>query len=244
MDTNPWFSRAAARSPVSPRPGGAAEATPAGAEPASGGPSGEAPGSDGEQPGPDHARRSVDPGTRRPLVAFAVGRLAQGRRPEQVFCDLVELGTERRLAAIAVCVANGTPWDAAEERMASFDEIWTYVGNGPAETAGGLLELYGYFDREVELTPDEAAIAFALRAAMGAVEYVPSGFANQMYRLLRTGKLREALFALEELGAQRWPDHESFWTNLTEAAVRLDSVTILDNEVAAVRRRCESRIRR
>ena len=254
MDTNPWFSRAAARSSASPRPGGGAEATPvgaeparaesAGADPASGGPSGEAPGSDGEQAGSDRARRSVDSATVGPLVAFAVGRLAQGRRPEQVFCDLVELGTERRLAAIAVCVANGTPWAAAEERMASFDEIWTYLGNGPAETAGGLLELYGFFDREVELTPGETAIAYALRAAMGAVEYVPSGFANQMSRLLRTGKLREALFALEELGAQRWPDHEAFWTNLTDAAVRLDSVTILDNEVAAVRRRCESRLRR
>ena len=178
-----------------------------------------------------------------PLVAFAVGRLAQGRRPEQAFCDLVELGTERRLAAIAVCVANGTPWEVAEERMVSYDDIWTNLGNGSAETAGGLLELYGYFDREVELTADEAAIAFALRAAMGAVEYLPSGFANQMYRMLRTGKLREALFCLEEVGAQRWPDRESFWVNLTEAAVRLDSVTILDTEVAAQRRRCESRLR-
>jgi hypothetical protein len=179
-----------------------------------------------------------------PLVAFAVGRLGQGRRPEQVFCDLVELGTERRLAAIAVCVANGTPWEAAEERMASFDEIWTYVGHGSAERAGGLLELYGYFDREVELTAEEAAIAMALRAAMGAVEHVPSGFANQMSRLLRTGKLREALFCLEEVGAQRWPDRPSFWTYLTDAAVRLDSIAILDTELAELRRRCESRIRR
>lgn len=242
MDTNPWFSRSVSGSP-GPRPGGAPEATPDAATVADGGPPEARAGWDGDRPGPDGVRRSVDPGTVGPLVAFAVGRLAQGRRPEQVFCDLVDLGTERRLAAIAVCVANGTPWDVAEERMASFDEIWTYVGHGSAETAGGLLELYGYFDREVELTPDEVAVAGALRAAMGAVEYVPSGFANQMYRLLRTGKLREALFCLEEVGAQRWPDRESFWISLTEAAVRLDAMTILDTEVADLRRRCESRIR-
>jgi hypothetical protein len=90
----------------------------------------------------------------------------------------------------------------------------------------------------------QTAIATALRGAMGAAEYLPSGYANQLYRLLRTGRLREAIFSLEEVGAQRWPDREPFWHHLTEAAVRLDSATILDTEVAALRRRCESRIRR
>lgn len=178
------------------------------------------------------------------LVAFAVGRLAQGRRPEQAFCDLVELGTERRLAAIAVCAANGTPWDEAEARMVTFDDVWTSLGrSASAETAGGLLELYGYFDREVELTAEEEAVAAGLRAAMAAAEYLPSGYANQMYRLLRTGRLREALFSLEEMGAQRWPDNRAFWLGLTDAAVRLDTAAILDTELAAVRRRCESRVR-
>jgi hypothetical protein len=132
----------------------------------------------------------------------------------------------------------------AEARMTSFDDIWVSLGGGSAETAGGLLELYGYFDREVELTADDAAMAAALRSAMVSVEYLPSGYANQMYRLLRTGKLREALFSLEEMGAQRWPDHTPFWVSLTEAAVRLDAATILDTEVAAVRRRCEARAHR
>jgi hypothetical protein len=175
------------------------------------------------------------------LVAFAVGRLAQGRRPEQAFCDLVGYGADRRLAAIAVCVANGTPWDVAEARMTSFDDVWASLGGGSAETAGGLLELYGYFDREVEPTPEEVPVAAALRAAMAAVEYLPSGYANQMYRLLRTGRLREALLSLEEMGAQRWPDNRPFWLSLADAAVRLDSASILDTEIAAVRRRCESR---
>jgi hypothetical protein len=220
-DPNPWFSRTDDDAPPpAPRPRPPAEAEP-------------------DAIGVPVVSLSA-PGA---LVAFAVGRLAQGRRPEQAFCDLVELGTERRLAAIAVCVANGTPWDVAEARMTSFDDVWASLGGGSAETAGGLLELYGYFDREVELTPDEAPIAAALRQAMGAVEYLPSGYANQMYRLLRTGRLREALFSLEDMGAQRWPENRPFWIDLTDAAVRLDSAAILDTELAAVRRRCEDRAR-
>jgi hypothetical protein len=78
---------------------------------------------------------------------------------------------------------------------------------------------------------------------MAAVEYLPSGYANQMYRLLRTGRLRETLLSLEEMGAQQWPDNLPFWIGLTEAAVRLDSAAILDTEVAAARRRCEARAR-
>jgi hypothetical protein len=177
------------------------------------------------------------------LVAFAVGRLALGRRPEQAFCDLADLGTERRLAAVAVCAAAGTPWDLAETRMTAFDDMWASLAGASAETAGGLFELYGYFDLEVDLDHDAEVVASYLRQAMAAVEYLPSGYANQMYRLLRTGRLRETLLSLEEMGAQQWPDNLPFWIGLTEAAVRLDSAAILDTEVAAVRRRCEARAR-
>jgi hypothetical protein len=178
------------------------------------------------------------------LVAFASARLADGRRPEQAFCDLVEVGADRRLAAIIVCVAAGTPWGVAEARMADFDDIWASLSSGPAEAAGGLLELYGYFDVEIELPPDRAVIASHLRQAMTAAGYLPSGYANQMYRLLRTGRLREALLSLEEMGAARWLENEPFWLAMVEAAVRLDSAEILDTQLAAVRRRCESRARR
>ncbi len=194
-----------------------------------------------DQHGADLAPRSGPGATTAALVAYAATQLSDGRRPEQAFCDVVALGTDRRVAAIAVCVAAGTPWDLAEARMASFDDIWSSLAGGTAETAGGLLELYGYFDLEVELVDDRAAIASNLRQAMAAVEYLPSGYANQMYRLLRTGRLREALLALEEIGADRWPDNRPFWLGMTEAAVRLDSAAILDTEVAAVRRRCEAR---
>jgi len=184
------------------------------------------------------------PSTHAALVAFAAARLADGRRPEQAFADMAALGADRRLAAIAVCAAAGTPWEVAEARMTSFDDIWSSLGTAPVETAGGLLELYGYFDVEVQLAAEQAEVAGHLRQALTAVEYLPSGYANQMYRLLRTGMLREALLSLEEMGAVRWPDNAPFWLGMSEAAVRLDSAEILDPEVAAARRRCESRARR
>ncbi len=170
------------------------------------------------------------------MVAFAAARLLDGRRSEQAFTDLVGLGTDRRLAAIAVCVAIGTPWDAAEARMAGFDTMWASLEASKPEVAGGLLELYGYFDAEVVLDPEQNLTASNLRQAMSTVEFLPSGYANQMYRLLRTGALREAFLSLVEMGGLRWQDNVPFWFGLREAARRLDP---LDDEVTAALRRCE-----
>ena len=177
------------------------------------------------------------------LLAFATGRLAAGRRPEQAFLDVVGLGADRRLAAIVVCAAAGTQWAQAQSRMVAFDDVWASLGSGSAETAGSLLELYGFFDVEVALDGDQAESAAFLRQAMSAVTYLPSGYANGLYRMLRTGRLRDALLSLEEMGAKRWADNREFWVGLTEAATRLVSAAILDTEVAAARRRCESRSR-
>ena len=170
------------------------------------------------------------------MVAFAAARLLDGRRPEQAFTDLVGLGTDRRLAAIAVCAAIGTPWQAAEARMAGFDTMWASLEASSAEVAGGLLELYGYFDPEVVLDPEQNLTASYLQQAMAAVEFLPSGYANQMHRLLRTGALREAFLSLAEMGDLRWQDNLPFWQGLRTAALRLDP---LDDEVAAALRRCE-----
>lgn len=220
MATNPWFDRS------------------------------EPPASD-SRAGQDPQQASSKPGHEPPqaaapdvvLVAFATGRLAAGRRPEQAYLDVIALGADRRLAAIAVCAAAGTPWAEARTRMAAFDDIWSSLGSGSPETAGSLLELYGFFDVEVALDPDEAQVATFLRQAMATVAYLPSGYANGLYRMLRTGRLREALLSLEEMGAKRWADNRDFWLGLTEAAARLDSASILDTEVAAAHRRCASRIR-
>jgi hypothetical protein len=174
------------------------------------------------------------------MVAFATARLLDGRRSEQAFTDLVGLGTDRRLAAIAVCVAAGTPWDAAVARMTGFDTMWTSLEASRAEVAGGLLELYGYFDPEVVLDSEQNLTASFLRQAMSAVEFLPSGYANQMYRLLRTGALQEAFLSLAEMGDLRWQDNVPFWRCLRQAARRLDP---LDDEVAAAQRRCDQHAR-
>ncbi len=170
------------------------------------------------------------------MVAFAAARLVDGRRSEQAFTDLVGLGTDRRMAAIAVCAAVGTPWEAAEARMSGFDTMWTSLEASSAEVAGGLLELYGYFDPEVVLDPEQNLTASYLQQAMAAVEFLPSGYANQMHRLLRTGALREAFLSLAEMGGLRWQDNLPFWQGMREAARRLDP---LDDEVAAALRRCD-----
>ncbi len=173
------------------------------------------------------------------MIAFATARLLDGRRPEQAFGDLVGLGVDRRQAAIAVCVAAGTPLDAAEARMAGFDGVWAGLAGGSAEAAGSLLELYGFFDVDVVLDDEQSTIASLLRQAMATVEYLPSGYANQMYRLLRTGGLREAFLSLEEMGGLRWQENRAFWDAMKQAAARLDSAHRLDSEMAAARRRCE-----
>ena len=175
-------------------------------------------------------------GGRAASVVFATARLADGRRPEQAFTDLVGLGIDRREAAVAVCVAVGTPWEAAEARMAGFDPMWASLSASSAEVAGGLLELYGYFDQEVVLDPDQNLTASHLQQAMAAVEFLPSGYANQLHRLLRTGALKEAFLSLAEMGGLRWQDNVLFWHRMGEVAGRLDP---LDDEVAAARRRCE-----
>ena len=174
------------------------------------------------------------------LLTYALAQLGDGRRPEQAFADLVALGIDRRTAAVAVCAACGTPWEAAQARMTGLDDLWASLADGPAQTAGSLLELYGFFDREVELSPEQTVIAGALNTAMAQAEYVPHGFANQVRRQLRTGRLREAFLALEELGARQWPDNGPFWSALVTAAAGLDRAELLDAEVSAARRRCEN----
>jgi hypothetical protein len=176
------------------------------------------------------------------MVAFAKGRLLDGRRPEHAFGDLVALGTDRRQAAIAVCVAAGTTWEQAEARMAGFDGMWASLAHGSAEVAGGLLELYGYFDQDVVLDDQQNATASFLQQAMAAVEFLPSGYANQMHRLLRTGQLREAFLSLEEMGDLRWQENHAFWHRMRQAAAGLDAAYPLDNEVAAARWRCDRRV--
>jgi hypothetical protein len=159
------------------------------------------------------------------MIAFAFARLADGRSPGEAYRDLVATGTDRRRAAIAVCVAGGTDPADAEERMLAYDDIWPLLEDGDDAAAADLLELHGYFDLEVELDDHQNAIASLLRQALSEVGSVPSGFSIGLGRKFRTGRLREAYESMHGFGRQRWPDNERFWALMDQAgrALQLSS---------------------
>jgi hypothetical protein len=172
------------------------------------------------------------------MVAFAVSRLADDRSPGEAYQDLVGLGTDRRRAAVAVCVAGGTSLEEAERRMLAYDDIWPLLGEGDDASAGDLLELHGYFDREVELDDQWTATVSRLQQAIASAGWLPSGYAVGIGRLLRTGRLREAFLFLESTGAERWPDQAAFWSELYRAG---EAWAPDDPEVVAARARCAER---
>jgi hypothetical protein len=156
------------------------------------------------------------------MVAFAFARMADGRSPGEAYRDLVEIGTDRRRAAIAVCVAGGTDLAGAEQRMLAYDDIWPLLEDGDDAAAGDLLELHGYFDLEVVLDDAQNATVSLLQQALARAGSMPSGYAIGIGRLLRTGRLHDAVGLLRSTGRQRWPDNEPFWALLDQAAALLD----------------------
>jgi hypothetical protein len=156
------------------------------------------------------------------MVAFAFARMADGRSPGEAYRDLVATGTDRRRAAIAVCVAGGTSLGEAEQRMLAYDDIWPLLEDGDDAAAADLLELHGYFDLELELDDRQNASASLLRQALSEAGNVPSGYFIGLGRMLRTGRLREAYESLHGYGRQRWPDNERFWALMERAARSLD----------------------
>jgi hypothetical protein len=175
------------------------------------------------------------------MVAFAGSRLQDGRSPGEAFGDLVEIGVEPRRAAVAVCVAAGSPAEAAEQRVRDFDDVWLVLEPGDTDAGGPLLEMHGFFDVEVVLNDAQNVTASRLRQAVAVAGWLPSGSAHAVFRQLRTGKLREALLYLEDLGARRWPDNSAFWANLVRAA---DSLGVDDPSVQELLRRCAERLAR
>jgi hypothetical protein len=156
------------------------------------------------------------------MVAFAFARLADGRSQGEAYRDLVATGSNRRRAAIAVCVAGGTELAEAEERMLAHDDIWPLLEDGDDSAAADLLELHGYFDLEVELDDHHNAIASLLRQALSEVGSVPSGFAIGLGRQFRTGRLREAYESMNDFGRQRYRDNERFWALMDQAVRALE----------------------
>jgi hypothetical protein len=156
------------------------------------------------------------------MVAFAFARLADGFPPGEAYRDLVVIGTDRRRAAIAVCVAGGTPLEEAERRMLAYDDIWPLLEDGEDAAAGDLLELHGYFDLEVALDEGQNATVSLLQQALAGAGSMPNGYAIGIGRLLRTGRLGEAFASLRSTGRDRWPENEAFWGLLAQAAASFD----------------------
>jgi hypothetical protein len=150
------------------------------------------------------------------MVAFASSRINDGRSLAEAYGDLVSIGVAARPAAVAVCVAAGNSREVAERRVVEFDDVWGALTD-PA-TAGTLLEQHGFFDVEAVLDEEQQAIAAHLRRAVAAAGWFPPVAAQAVFRQVRTGRLREALRSLEDLGRERWPHHEEYWEHLTRAA--------------------------
>jgi len=148
------------------------------------------------------------------MVAFAISRLQDGRRPAEAYLDLVATGANRRPAAIAVCVAGGTEMDVAEQRLRAYDGSWSLRDEDVAE----LLESNGYFDLEVALTDAQNAAVSLIQQAMAQVALRPA-YATELGRLLRTGRLTEAIDSLRTTGRERWPENPRFWGLLEQASV-------------------------
>src|SRR3954447_20224825 len=110
------------------------------------------------------------------MVAFAFAQIADGRSPGEAYRELPPTGTDRRRAAIAVCVAGGTDLAEAEQRMLAYDDIWPLLEDGDDAAAGDLLELHGYFDREVVLDEAQNATVSLLQQALAHAGPVPSGY--------------------------------------------------------------------
>ena len=175
------------------------------------------------------------------MTAFAASRLDDGRTPAQAFADLAGAGLRYQQAALAVCVAAGTPAEDAVARVSEFAELWPALDDTEPGSAGELLEGHGVFDVEVALDEVASQAASYLRQAISAAGWFPSGQANAIHRMLRTGRLVEALVALEEIGAKRWLDNRPFWAALVRAGDTLSDSLSDAPGLAEVRRRCFER---
>ncbi|MBN1174660.1 MAG: hypothetical protein JXA67_21030 [Micromonosporaceae bacterium] len=132
----------------------------------------------------------------------------------------MDLHIDRRQAAVATCIAAGTPTGIAEQRLADCDELFAVFQEGEEEDLASLLDDVGYFDVEVALDQRGSAIADCLYRAVAvatAVDGFPSGAAYSLFRHLRGGRLVEAFILLIRVGHQRWAALPGFWTALLAA---------------------------
>ncbi len=134
-----------------------------------------------------------------------------------------------------MCVAAGSPRADAQRRLEEFGGLWDLIEADEEADAADLLARHGYFDPDVTLNEDQQEIASRLRAVLGTVEGVPSGYAVTLFNDLRTGRLVKAFLRLESLGSMRWRENRAFWIAMCRAGEAFeDDHANLD----AARQRC------
>ncbi|GAB3140256.1 hypothetical protein GCM10027290_10960 [Micromonospora sonneratiae] len=175
------------------------------------------------------------------LVSAAAGRLHVGDTPGVAYVHLATTGGDLRVTAVAVCVACGTNITEAHQRLLKYSELFDAVLPGEENVIGEVLEVAGYFDHRVELDDAGAEIAEALQEALKAAGPAPSGLANNVYRRLTAGRLREAFLSIEALWSRGTPESPPvFWAHMAKAARLLGDSTKPGFAEAA--QRCRDRL--
>ncbi|MEZ0110472.1 hypothetical protein ABH920_004487 [Catenulispora sp. EB89] len=171
-----------------------------------------------------------DDGKDEVLVRRAYTALQGGdTRPEAVFATLAEEAGDYRAAALAVCAAVGVPRSQAHQRWAGIGEeaLSQMLPGDEAADLGVFLELAGFFDVHPDLAEPEQQARRLLEQAFAAAGGVPSGYAHNLIRKLRTGRLAEAFVSMVTYGAGRSRlTPREYWEYLLAAAELLPGADV------------------
>ncbi|WP_027344189.1 hypothetical protein [Hamadaea tsunoensis] len=173
------------------------------------------------------------------LEQTARGYLASGAGASDTFVCLVGAGVAPAEAAVAVCVAAGSPRADAERRLEEFDGLWDLMEVGEEADAADVLARHGYFEPDATLSNDQQEIVALLHTVLTTVKGVPSGYAVTLFKDLRTGRLVKAFLQLEWLGGIRWKENREFWIAMCRAG---EAFADDDAALDSARQRCLERV--
>ncbi|MEV6969096.1 hypothetical protein AB0M47_28670 [Hamadaea sp. NPDC051192] len=165
-------------------------------------------------------------------------QLASGVAAPDAFVKLLFAGVGPAEAAVAVCVAAGSPRADAQRRLEAFEGLWDAIEPGEEAEAADVLAVHGYFEPDATLSKDQQEIAARLRVVLTTIEGVPGGYAVTLWKDLRTGRLKNAFLQMESLGSVRWKENKAFWIAMCQAG---EAFTDDDVGLGAARRRCRER---
>src|SRR5262249_46519085 len=92
------------------------------------------------------------------LELIAREHLASGTAAPDALVKLLLAGVAPNEAAVAVCVAAGSPRAEAERRLEEFAGLWDLIEPGEEADAAELLARFGYFEPDAVLTTDQQEI--------------------------------------------------------------------------------------